>query len=355
MNTMRIDLGHASYDLVIERGCLRTLGEMISGIYAGDKICIVSDTQVAVKYGEQVVTALENKRYHVKLLTFKAGEESKTAETLLGLCGQMIDFGLNRGHLIIALGGGVVGDVTGFAASILLRGIPYVQIPTTLLAQVDSSIGGKVAVDMPQGKNLIGSFYHPKLVVIDPDVLATLSPAFLSDGMAEVIKYGAILDETLFEWLMHEVDLDNFSQHAEKIIERCCALKKNIVEQDEMDTGLRMILNFGHTVGHAIEKCYNYTTYSHGQAVAIGMVVAARLGEVMGITPKGCADKISKVCERFNLSTVFPDLAKADILNAMGGDKKNIGKMFNFILLKDIGQAVITPFTMAELEEKLAL
>ena len=258
-----------------------------------------------------------------------------------------MEFEITRGDLIIALGGGVVGDLTGFAASTLLRGIPYIQIPTTLLAQVDSSVGGKTAINLSFGKNLVGTFYQPKAVIIDTDCLDTLPNSIFSDGMAEIIKYGAISDSALFERL-ERLNIDTVSDEIGEIIHTCCAIKSRIVEEDEHDTGMRMILNFGHTFGHAIEKYYNFDKYSHGMGVAAGMVMASEWGERRGITPSGTADRIRKILTQYQLPTDV-ELPVDAFLSAAAVDKKGDGNSINLITLKNIGKAEIRKISKSDL------
>lgn len=254
---------------------------------------------------------------------------------------RLLDFEITRGDLIIAFGGGVVGDLTGFVSSTLLRGIPFVQIPTSLLAQVDSSIGGKVAVNLSKGKNLIGSFYHPEAVYIDPDLLKTLDKRFLYDGMAEVIKYGCIRDENLFQNLLKYNGDKELFDNIEEIIYRCCKIKKDIVESDEKDIGERMLLNFGHTIGHIIEKYFKYEKYTHGEAVAIGMYHISKKSENMGITQKGTANKIKKILIKYKLTHELPDMNKKEVIETIALDKKNKGDDINLILLKRIGDSFL--------------
>ena len=247
--------------------------------------------------------------------------------------------GLTRSDAVIALGGGVVGDLAGFAAATILRGVDFVQVPTTLLAQVDSSVGGKVAVDLQAGKNLAGAFYQPKMVIMDPDCLITLPDRVFSDGMAEVIKYGCIWDRALFDHLADLGNRENVMAHIGDIALACCDIKRQVVEQDEHDTGLRMLLNFGHTLGHVYEKAYNYETYTHGEAVAAGMVIAARLGQKLGVTPAGTDEVIARVLRQFGLPTAI-FATQQDYADTLTKDKKSDGEMISFIALERIGKAV---------------
>ena len=258
---------------------------------------------------------------------------------------------LTRTDLIIALGGGVIGDLVGFVASTYLRGVKLVQIPTSLLAQVDSSVGGKVAVDLPEGKNLIGTFYHPKMVLIDPDTLKTLPKRFINDGMAEVIKYGCIKDKNLFERLSSYKDFDDLYQDIDEIIYRCVDIKRDVVERDQFDFGDRLLLNFGHTLGHAIEQYYHYEKYSHGEAVAIGMVQLTKIAEEKNLSFKGTSDIIKDICLKYNLP-IFSDTKTDDLIEAISLDKKNLNKKLSLVLLKEIGNSYIYQSDLSLIKEK---
>lgn len=341
MRKIQVKLPCNKYEILIENGLIQDIGDKIANIYTGDKIAIITDTNVDKFYGDVVNNALEEKGYDTLKVVLPAGEKSKSMDSLMVLYDKLLDFNLNRGNLIIALGGGVIGDLTGFCASTLLRGIPFVQIPTSLLAQIDSSIGGKVAVDLPRGKNLVGSFYHPKAVFIDPNVLQTLDRKFLNDGLGEAIKYGLIKDRELFEILSKINSYDELFENLEYIIYNCCDIKRSVVERDEKDTGERMLLNFGHTIGHAIEKIQNYEGYSHGEAVSIGMYCIAKRCEDMGFCPEGVSESIKEVLIKFNLPYDIGEIEKDKIVEAIGVDKKNIGKSMNLILIKDIGESFI--------------
>ena len=244
--------------------------------------------------------------------------------------------GLTRSDLILTLGGGVPGDLGGFAAATFLRGIDFIQVPTSLLAQIDSSVGGKVAIDLPSGKNLAGSFYQPKAVFIDPDLLKTLPLRFLHDGLAEAIKYGCIRDAGLFAQIAAVKSDQELLEQADSIIETCCNIKARIVEKDEFDTGERMLLNFGHTIGHAIEKCCGFTTYTHGEGVGIGMVQMTRQTEKLGLTAAGTAEELSRVLKKFALPVTAVFDAQ-EILQAMALDKKKSGKKINLVIIEKIG------------------
>ena len=338
MKILKVNIPGREYNIHIGSGLLEKTGEIVSEIFKGKRIAIITDKNVGTLYADKVTKALAG--YDVSVITVDAGEKSKSFETLQYVYTRLIEEGITRTDLIVALGGGVVGDLTGFASSTILRGVDFVQIPTTLLAQVDSSVGGKTAVNLPQGKNLVGSFCQPKAVIADTDTLKTLSDKILSDGMAEVIKYGAICDAELFEILSNIKNNKELFAKIEEIVYTCCRIKSEIVEEDEFDTGRRMILNFGHTFGHAIEKKFNFSSVTHGMGVAAGMVMAATWGEENNVTPKGTAEKIEAVLKNYNLPTAY-DLTKEELLASVGVDKKSDGGLINLILLNRIGDAVI--------------
>ncbi len=340
MQVLRVNLPGREYDIKIEKGILDHSGELISLIHKPCKIAVVTDSNVGPLYGERVITSLKDSGFAPFLITIPAGESSKSMEMLNFLYGEMLGAGLTRTDLIVALGGGVVGDLTGFCASTLLRGIPFIQIPTTLLAQVDSSVGGKVAVNLPMGKNLVGAFWQPKLVIMDPLCLETLTDRNFSDGMAEVVKYGVILDEALFEKIESAPSRKEIMDIIDDVVYRSCDLKRIVVEDDELDTGGRMILNFGHTFGHAIEKKYNFTDYTHGEAVAAGMVMAAEYGEHYGMTPKGTAKRISALVSKFNLPAKV-EIDKQSFLDAVKVDKKGEGNLVALVIPEKIGKVIL--------------
>ena len=297
MKELKVNIPQKEYYIYIGRDTLIKAKEIISKHLKGNKVAIITDTNVEKLYAEKLVDILRG--FDTKVITVEAGEKSKSLETLQYVYGELLDFGITRADIIIALGGGVVGDLTGFASATLLRGIGFIQIPTTLLAQVDSSVGGKTAVNLPQGKNLVGSFCQPKAVIIDTETLKTLPDNVLSDGMAEVIKYGAICDNDLFYKLEKITSKEELFENIEDIVYTCCNIKREIVEEDEFDTGKRMMLNFGHTFGHAIEKINNFSGVTHGMAVAAGMVMASKWGEERDITPKDTHKRIECILKNY--------------------------------------------------------
>jgi 3-dehydroquinate synthase len=338
---LRVNLGKNSYDIIIKKGIINNISEMIKSHYTGRKIFILTDENVFIHYGKAVKENLYKAGFVIDILALPAGEITKSFEILPKIYEHMLKFRLNRKELLITLGGGVIGDLGGFAASTYLRGISYVQIPTSLLAQVDSSIGGKVAVNLSFGKNLVGSFYQPKAVFIDPNVLSTLPQKYFEDGMAEVIKYGCIQDVQFFNVLLAYKSQKELMRHIDEVIYTCCNIKKSVVEHDERDYGERMKLNFGHTYAHAIEKYYDYKVYSHGQAVAIGMVSITKISEDMGITEKGTLEKLTKLLQQYGLPTHIEVNDTEKVLSSIALDKKNLDDVLYIILLKELGESFI--------------
>lgn len=335
---------HEGYEILIEKGLINNCGSLVKNVLKGKKITLISDTIVYPLYGDIVKSQLETEGYDVFTYIFEAGEASKKTSVVVDMVEFMAENQLTREDGVVALGGGVCGDMAGFAAAIFLRGIKFVQIPTTLLSQVDSSVGGKTAVDLPQGKNLCGAFHQPSLVIIDPNVLDTLTDHFFNDGMGEVIKYGCIKSKALFERLESE----NPKAFIEDIIYESLDIKRIIVENDEKEHGERALLNFGHTCGHAIEKLWSFETVSHGEAVGIGMVMISRAGEAAGITEAGTTDRIIKVLERNNMK-ISDTHSDKDIVAAMSADKKRTGSGIKLVMLESIGNSFIKPVANEEL------
>jgi 3-dehydroquinate synthase len=351
MQTLTVNLSERSYSIYIEKGLFNNIGQEIKKIYKNRKIAIITDSNIDSLYGEYIKMNLEKESFVVRKIVVPPGEKSKSFEVLQKVCDELLDFQLTRSDLIITFGGGVVGDLGGFAASILLRGIPFIQIPTSLLAQIDSSIGGKVALNTSQGKNLIGSFYQPLGVFIDPDLLKTLQDRYFHDGMAEVIKTGAIRDSKLFHELLQYETKEELFQNLESIIYTCCNIKRHVVEIDERDTGERMILNFGHTIAHGIEKYFNYEAYTHGEAVAMGMYAITKVSEELGITEKGTSALIKEILNKYQLPSQLPAMDKDKILNTIKLDKKSTSKNINLILLKSIGNVFIEKIENKDMEK----
>ncbi len=302
MKEVIVKTGGKTYTIHIESGVLNQLPDIFKEKHSGKKLAVVSDNNVFNIYGNTFVKNLKHKGFFVIPIIFEAGEKSKNLTTLNEIYNALADNAFTRSDIVVALGGGVTGDMAGLAAATFLRGMGYIQVPTTLLAMVDSSIGGKVAVDLPQGKNLIGAFYQPDAVYTDPSLLETLSDRWFSDGMAELIKNVIIRDADLYNQLaVDECDRKSISKNLEDYISASCNIKRIIVEEDEKDNGIRQLLNFGHTIGHAIESVQNFSVLSHGEAISIGMVYITRLTERMGITEKGEAEKITEVLKKYRL------------------------------------------------------
>jgi len=339
-----VELGSSSYSIDIAWQGLGGLGERLQKMSFNPTALVVTNPLINRHYGHTVLQSLQAAGFRTVIAEIPAGEEIKTLRTAMGLYDRAVELGLDRRSPIFALGGGVVGDITGFIAATYMRGIPFIQLPTTLLAQVDSSVGGKVAVNHPQGKNLIGAFYQPKLVLIDPATLETLPVREWLSGLAEVIKYGVIRDESLFD-LLSGTELAALRQDKAslmKIIQKSCAIKAEVVAADEKETGLRMILNFGHTIGHAIESAGAYTKYTHGEAVAIGMAGAAKLARRIGWCGERVCNAIEKTILRYGLPVRFSGLDTSLVEGRLYHDKKKEGDKIRWVLPKGIGTVDMT-------------
>ncbi|MBQ7837025.1 MAG: 3-dehydroquinate synthase [Clostridia bacterium] len=323
------------YEVVIGSGILSELGERCASLLGKGRAVIVTDSNVKEYWLDETKKSLQLAGIQTSVFVFPAGEESKSKETLFELIEFMAENRLTRSDFAVALGGGVTGDMTGLAASLYLRGIPFVQVPTTLLAAVDSSVGGKTAVNLKAGKNLMGAFYQPELVLCDTRTLDTLSDEIFADGMAEVIKYGVIFDRELFD----RVKGGNVKSDIEKIIARCVELKRDVVARDEFDKGDRQLLNFGHTMAHSIEKCSNFEI-SHGSAVAIGMVIAAKASAKLGWSDEDCTAEIMNANKNNNLPTEC-GFAPNDLADVALSDKKRTGGTINFVVPEVMGRCVL--------------
>lgn len=321
------------YTVYIGEGLRSICGEYCRGVVKGGKILLLTDSNVDLLYANVVRQSLAEAGFNVYSYVIPAGEASKNTDNLIKIVSFLAQNEFTRADAVIALGGGVVGDLAGFCASAFLRGIGYIQMPTTLLACVDSSVGGKTAVDLPEGKNLFGTFYQPDLVLIDYKTLKTLPDSVYSDGMAEVIKYGMICDADFF------AALENRSAGIENIISRCITLKSDIVSKDEKEEGYRRILNFGHTIGHAVEKASNFG-YTHGSAVAVGMAIMTRALAVKGMLPSIVATRLENVLKTYGLP-VDCNISSNDIYAAALTDKKRIGDNLNLVTVTDIGKSEI--------------
>ena len=339
-----------TYDILIGGVLLDKAGELSRKVNGGQKALIITDSNVASLYGGRAAASYRRAGYETDILVFPAGEQSKKLDTVFAFYARLAKNGLTRKDLLVALGGGVTGDMAGFAAATWLRGIDFVQIPTTLLAQVDSSVGGKTGVDIPEGKNLVGAFWQPALVIADTDTLDTLPRNVFSDGMAEVIKTAAIKDASLFKLL--ESQTSPLLEDREKIIARCVDIKRAIVEQDEREAGERKLLNFGHTIGHALEKYYGYASLSHGFAVAVGMSWITKASENRGLTRPGTLSRLDTLLKKFCLPTDDPAPLK-DLLSGILLDKKRAGLDIDLVLLNSIGHSFIHPVPIDKITEFL--
>jgi len=341
MNTITVDLGAKSYDILIGEKIFAECAAFIKKNYSG-KVLVVTDENVYKSCGEKFLSAMHGINFEVAKVA--PGENSKSLQTAEKIFTQAIEFGLDRKSLIVALGGGVVGDLAGFVAATYLRGVPFVQVPTTLLAQVDSSVGGKTAVNHALGKNLIGAFYQPKAVFIDLETLKTLPEREIKSGLGEVVKYGVISDEKFFAYLEDNAEkiLSRDVEVMEKIIQRSCEIKAEVVSKDEKELGLRRILNFGHTIAHAVELETNYQKYRHGEAVSVGMLGAAIISQRLGKISVAEVDRLKNLLERLELVTKCEGCDVDNLYKFTFRDKKTIGGKVNWVLMKNFGTVEIS-------------
>ncbi len=353
MKSITVQLDSHSYAIDIGEGLLSGIGAACSRLKLSGRAAVVSNPTVAPLYAATVTASLQDAGFSPVLIEIPDGEEYKTSATLNLVYDRLIDAGLDRRSFIVALGGGVVGDLAGFAAATFLRGIPFVQIPTTLLAQVDSSVGGKTGIDHPLGKNLIGAFYQPHLVLSDVGTLKTLTERHYRAGLAEVVKYGAVLDADLFVLLEAQVDglLQRDPVLLGRVVARCCELKAWVVEQDERESGLRAVLNYGHTLGHAFETLSGYRDLVHGEAVAIGMVQAAHLSQREAYCTAADVERITQLLQKMGLPVTAPEVTPDDLVGALSKDKKNRSGTLQYICNCGIGSYAMHQFTPAQLAE----
>lgn len=341
---VQVGLGERSYPIFIQDGLLKNIGQDLKQRKVAKRYGVISDDYVASLYGEQLMHSLAKAGIEAELITFPRGEEHKHLGTIAELCSELAGMNFDRKDGLIALGGGVTGDITGFLAAVYMRGIPFVQVPTTLLAQVDSSVGGKTGVDIPEGKNLVGCFYQPRAVYIDTGVLNTLPEKELLGGLAEVIKYGVIADADFFSFLEKNresiLTLDN--SLITDTIARCCEIKAWVVEQDEREGDLRRILNFGHTIGHAIEAASDFKLI-HGLAIAMGMAAVARLAELSGRLSADDAGHIISLIQEYGMPvTIPPELDRDRIKKYLQTDKKTVGGRVFYVVPERIGKVIVT-------------
>jgi 3-dehydroquinate synthase len=346
-HVLKVELDARSYDIVVKAGLMNDGSTYLRPEIEDRKCLIITDTNVNGLYAEKIAEALKKSgAKDVSISFFPAGEMNKTIDTVKNLYSECISNSLDRSSLIVALGGGVPGDIAGFVAATYMRGIDFIQIPTTLLAMVDSSVGGKTGVDLPQGKNLVGAFWQPLLVMIDTSYLKTLAPKEILCGLAEIVKYAVIIDPELFEMLennterLKNLDMEFYSG----IIARCCRLKAEVVSKDERENGLRAILNFGHTFGHAIEAVAGFSSgMTHGEAVAIGMCIASDIAVKTNMMSKASSSRIEKLMKSLGLKTSVKGFEPEKIFTAMGSDKKKKGSTINLVIPRKIGEVTITP------------
>ena len=346
-NKILVPLDKKSYEVFIESGLLDDIGNQLInlGIKNTRKILIISNKEIADLFGKRILDSLSKNNYSARIFLINPGEAFKNVNTLNQIYDAAYEYGLERGSLMIALGGGIVGDVTGFAAATWLRGIDFIQIPTTLLSMVDSSVGGKTGVNHPKGKNLIGAFHQPKAVYIDPNTLETLPVREFRAGMAEIIKYGIIKDFELFEFLENKenqkqiIDLNNKSLI--KIIKKSVETKSDIVAMDEKENGIRAILNYGHSFGHVIENLCGYGEFLHGEAISVGMRIAGDIASDIGLWSKEEASRQNELIKNYGLPIKIPNLKKESIMKILMGDKKVKDGRMRFVLPKKIGEVEI--------------
>ncbi len=357
MSVVHVRLKNNGYSIVIGSGTLPRLPGVLNSLKIGRDAVMITDKSVGKIHGRRVQAVLKAKGFGVKTFAVPAGEKSKSAGVAMGLIEKIARYDVNKEIFIIALGGGVVGDLAGFVAAVYKRGVPYIQIPTTLLAQIDSAIGGKVAIDLSVGKNLTGAFYQPKLVFSDVKFLTTLDKRQIRNGLAEAVKYGVIVDRKLFEYLEKNyakfLSLD--PRVLTKVVEDCSRIKAGVVSKDEKETkGLRTILNFGHTLGHAVENGGRYNQYHHGEAVALGMRMAAHISCRKGMFGSDEARRLNQLLSKIGLPERFKGIAEAKILAAMSHDKKFVAGKNRFVLARRIGSVkVVCDIPIALIQEAI--
>ena len=357
MSILTVNLPQNSYEIAIAPGNLSQLGQQMQQLNLGKKVLLISNPEIFNYYGKTCIKSLETAGFEVCTHLIPAGETYKHLQSIEEVYNTALANRIERSSTLVALGGGVIGDMTGFAAATWLRGVNFVQVPTSLLAMVDASVGGKTGVNHPQGKNLIGAFYQPKLVLIDPTVLKTLPEREFRAGMAEVIKYGVIWDEDLFTKLEQASNIDSFEKIDPRLLEtiliRSCQAKADVVSQDEKESGIRAILNYGHTLGHAVESLTKYQEFVHGEAVAIGMVAAGRIAVQMGLWTKQETQRQDALIRKTGLPTdIPPQLELNDILTTLQSDKKVKAGKVRFVLPTRIGEVIITDQVTGEVIEK---
>lgn len=347
---VKVSLADRSYDIRIKAGLLRDIGRSLRDLGFSGKVAVVTNATIGRLYTQTVQSSLKAAGYHVTPVVLPEGERSKTLRTVSLILDKLAQCQFERGSVLVALGGGVIGDLAGFAAAIYVRGIPFIQVPTTLVAQVDSSVGGKTGVNHAVGKNLIGSFHQPRLVLIDPDMLKTLPTREWIAGLAEVIKYGVIADEAFFSYLERHIDAIRKMEEGPvvHVIARSCQIKASVVAQDERESNLRRILNFGHTVGHALESLGGYRKLIHGEAVAIGMVLEAELARQLGHCSNEVVSRLRALVKRAGLPDALPPTTFPKLWEAMQHDKKVAQGRVYCVLPEQVGRVVVVPLDQAQ-------
>jgi 3-dehydroquinate synthase len=352
LKMLEVNLPGHRYQIVIEKGALQTVGTWLKNIWKPQRVAIITDSNVLPLYEATVRENLKLAGFDVVTFTIEAGEASKSLANANAIWDFLADHQFTRSDGVVALGGGVVGDLAGFAASTYMRGIHFVQIPTTLLAQVDSSIGGKTAINTPKAKNMVGTFTQPDAVLIDPLTLNTLIPRRVREGIAEILKCAAIADLPLWNLLEQIKDEEDLlANHVEEVITHALDVKRKVVVEDELDNGIRLILNFGHTIGHAVENTAGYGVVSHGEGVAIGMRVINQHAEKLGLSPQGSTKALSDLITKYNLPIRHTPWPTQDMVHAITHDKKARGTTIKIILLEKIGKAKIVSIPMDEIVE----
>jgi len=353
---VKVSLAERSYDILIRAGLLGEVGRCLRGLGFSGKVAVVTNPTIRRLYAPAVIQSLKTAGYETRTIVIPDGERAKSLRWVSTILDELAVARFERGSVLLALGGGVVGDITGFAAAIFVRGIPFVQVPTTLVAQVDSSVGGKTGVNHALGKNLIGAFHQPRLVLIDPETLKTLPKPEWSAGMAEVIKYGMIADEEFFSYLERSMDalLRMEDGPVAHVITRSCQIKASVVTEDERESDRRRILNYGHTVGHALESLGKYRTLLHGEAVAIGMVQEADLARHVGLCPNEVVTRLRALVHEAGLPDALPPLTFSPLWGAMQHDKKVAQGRLYCVLPERVGRVAIVPLERAQFKHWFA-
>ncbi len=352
MKSIRVNLSEREYDILVEAGLLKDMGVLIKKYTNATKCLIITDSKVFELYAEKLKTVLEAENITTSIFSIPAGEDSKNITNIMDIYKALAENEVGRGDIIVALGGGVIGDMSGFAASTWMRGIRFVQIPTTLLACVDSSVGGKTGINTDFGKNLVGTFSQPSLVLIDSDMLKSLPDREFFSGMGEIVKHGLLFDKDMFEYLENNYSRENIECDIDSMLANNCKLKAHIVEIDEKEKHERMLLNFGHTIAHCVEKSSGYGVYLHGEAVAIGIIFALEYAIKLGIMhDSSILDRTRAMLEKLNLPTSIP--TGLDLVESMKQDKKRAGKKINFVFIEDIAKPKIVEIELEDIYRAL--